>query len=121
MEVKYCKYYNPHMETVLAYCSCLYKIEGCGAGGNLHILLDDGNYRDSDIEWCKQLCIDNPQDEESTLGILICDELLKLTMDERHVFFLMWDGWDSRDCLEIPGCKKCPMLSYKWSDEEYDL
>lgn len=118
MEIKYCKYYNPHMETVLEYCSCLYKLENCCAGGHLHILLDDGNYDDDDILWCKQSCLDNIQDEESTIGILICDELLKMSMDERHIFFRMWYGWGSRDCLDIPGCKKCPLALYMEDIEE---
>lgn len=108
-----CKYYNPHMETIIEYCRCLYELDGCACGGLLHILLDDGNYRDDDILFCLNLCITNPDEEESDIGILICKEYLKLSMDERNVLQHYWNGFNSRDCLGFENCVGCPLRKEK--------
>ena len=55
-----CKYYTDHMDTLLEYYKCLYKIKDCGAGGILHILLDDDNYDDESIMYCLKECLTNP-------------------------------------------------------------
>lgn len=105
-----CKYYNKHMDTILAYISCLYDIEGCECGGNLHILLDDDNYDRDSILFCLDRCITHPEDEESELGILICKEYLKLSLEERAVLDSMWNIDRSGDCIGTGDCEKCIRL-----------
>lgn len=85
------KYYKPRMKTLLEYCTCLYQLEGCGCGGNLHILLDDDNIDTNDILFCLNECITHPENEESDLGILICKEYLKLSDNERELFQSIWN------------------------------
>ena len=106
-----CKYYKPRMATLLEYCKCLYKLEGCVCGGSLHILLDDDNYDDDDILFCLNECIQHPDREESELGILICKEYLKLSKEERIVFDNIWNGWESVDCLGFENCEGCPFIA----------
>lgn len=40
-----------HTVLVLAI-ACYYQLPGCGAGGPLHIVLDDLNVEDEHIRWC---------------------------------------------------------------------
>lgn len=98
-----CKYYNPHLETIREYISCLYRLKECGSGGLLHILLDDDNYDDDSIAFCWKECIQHPEREESKLGQLICEEYMKLSMPERRL--LCSCGWY---CLrEECNCDEC--------------
>ena len=87
---KMAKYYKPRMKTLLEYCKCLYQLEGCGCGGNLHILLDDQNIKTDDILFCLNECITHPESEESDLGILICKEYLRFSDEERELFTYIW-------------------------------
>lgn len=103
-----CKYWKKEMLTILEYCKCLYKLDGCLCGGKLHILLDDYNYTDSDILFCLKECLLHPEEPESSIGILICHELLKLTLEERCLFFRMWAGLyfgclysECQDCITL--------------------
>lgn len=96
-----CKYYNKHLETIKEYISCLYELEGCGCGGLLHILLDEDNYDDDDIAHCWKNCIQNPEREESKIGVLICEEYMKMSMQERRLLCV-----GQYDCFEYD-CKDC--------------
>lgn len=99
-----CKYYNKHLETIKEYISCLYELEGCGCGGLLHILLDDDNYDDDDIAYCWKECIQNTEREESKIGALICEEYMKLPMQERRLLCSTYIGhWSCFD----NNCKDC--------------
>lgn len=113
---EYCKYFNNHMKTLKAYCECLYKLDGCGAGGLLHILLDDNNYTDHDILFCMAECLKHPEQEESKLGILICEEYLNMSMKERTIFDWFWCGSDLSCEQNHAGCENCEMID--WSDLE---
>ena len=106
-----CKYWKKEMITLLEYCKCLYNLEGCECGGMLHIVLDDNNYRDSDIFFCLKECLQRPEEPESSIGILICHELLKLTLEERCLFFKMWMG-RSCECREFM-CRDCMTTQLK--------
>ena len=105
-----CKYYSPHMDTLRELCRCLYKLKGCGAGGLLHVVLDDNNYNDHFIKYCLDCCLKNPDREESELGALICKELLKMSSKERAVFDWYWMGSDL-ECTRI-ACDECRYLDY---------
>lgn len=102
-----CQYYTKHLETIFGYIKCLYEIEGCGAGGLLHILLDDDNLDDSSISYCLAECIKHPEREESKLGALICEEYLKLNEHERKLLSERGNG-GFFECIVKPGiyCNK---------------
>ena len=108
----YCIYYKPHFETILRYCECLYKISGCGAGGLLHILLDDDNIDDDSIIYCLKECMIHPEKEESKIGILICEEYLKLSIEERYLLNNLWTG-RKPECINPNRCtcKHCEMIT----------
>ena len=104
-EFKTCKYYSPHLETVRAYIGCLYDIKGCEAGGMLHILLDDDNLDDDSILWCLKECLNHPEKEETQIGKLICEEYLRLSMQERRLLTRDY-VYDFR-CWCHAGCQNC--------------
>ena len=54
-----------------------YDIEGNGVGGKLHIVLDDDNYHDSAIQYCKDKCVDDEK------GKAICDLLFSIPFERR--------------------------------------
>lgn len=49
-------------------------------GGNLHIVLEDGNLEDHHIEWCIQNALDEMDGDAAIIG----NWLLKLTEEERE-------------------------------------
>lgn len=102
-----CKYYNEHMETVLEYISCLYNLKDCCSGGLFHIMLDDDNIDDDDIIYCLKECLKHPEKEESKIGILICEEYLKMDMHERRC--INWVRWcNNFSCIKNnKNCEQC--------------
>lgn len=111
-----CKYYKSSMNRLYQYCKCLYNLKGCSSGGLLHILLDDDNYDDESILYCLKECLVHPEREESEIGVLICNEYLKMTMEERCVFDWLWIG-NPLECESISDnrCKSCKLFG-----EHYD-
>lgn len=64
-----------------------YSIEGNGAGGNLHIVTDDGNLDDDCIKFCIRRCV-NKKDK---LGEKIGNELLNTPLIERaYIYTEFW-------------------------------
>ena len=57
-----------------------YSLNGNICGGNLHIVLDDDNLRDSDILFCKEECLK----DNDLFGIALCDNLLKIPFEDRE-------------------------------------
>lgn len=100
-----CKYYNKHLETIKKYISCLYELDGCSSGGLLHILLDDDNLEDDDIAYCLRECLRNPEREESKIGKLICEEFLRLPMEQRRLLCSTYIGHWS--CFNNGNCENC--------------
>lgn len=96
--MKQCKYYNKHLDTIKKLIECLYSLENCGAGGLLHILLDDYNDDDDGIKFCLNQCEKHPEKQEAELGKLICNEFLKLSQQERDL--LLWHMYDNFSCNE---------------------
>lgn len=110
--IKPCKYYHPHMETIKEYVYCLYSLEGCNCGGMLHILLDDNNINDDDIIYCLKEFLSHPEREESKIGVLICEEYLKLSIEQRILLInLLSDSSHTCIyCITKGDCEKCPMI-----------
>lgn len=104
-----CKYYNPHMETILRYCRCLYGFKDCASGGPLHILLDDDNFDTNSINYCLEICQKFPEREGAKLGELICEEYSKLSLEERATMDALWNGYPVYD-FDCDGehCDNCP-------------
>ena len=55
------------------------------SGGNLHIVLDDGNIEHANIMWCRDKC----EEDRDTFGIFLCDFLMQFTETE------LWDLYDN--------------------------
>lgn len=62
-----------------------YKKEGNGCGGNCHLILDDGNLEDSDIQFCIGYCA-HANDND---GLAIMREMLSLNPEERQKVYDM--------------------------------
>lgn len=62
-----------------------YKKEGNGCGGNCHLVLDDGNLEDSDIQFCIGYCAHANDDD----GLAIMREMLSLNPEERQKVYDM--------------------------------
>ena len=104
-----CKHYDPKMDELLSYCKRLYQLHGCGAGGCLHIPLDDNNYRDSDLEFCRQYCEKHAEGEERELAMKILDIYSEMTLQERTLFDWYWNG-RSLKCLDRTRCTTCELI-----------
>lgn len=94
------------MDTIREYIGALYNLEGCSAGGLLHILLDDDNYNDDDICWCLKECLNHPEREESKkIGKLICEEYLSLPMEKMRLLCSTYIGhYSCFDCSRHNEC-----------------
>ena len=108
-----CKFYTPHMETIQRYIECLYSIEGCSCDGLLHVLTDDGNIQDHDIDWCLEYIEqeENRGREEYEISKLICQEMKKLSLPQREL--LINFGPYSFICNEPHRCCECDILEEK--------
>ena len=53
--------------------------DGNGVGGNLHIILDDGNVNDSDVIFC----LDRAKETNDTDGVKIAEMLLQMSKTQR--------------------------------------
>lgn len=56
-----------------------YNKEGNSCGGNLHIVLDDGNCDNGSIQYCLDRCITNNDQD----GINICNLLMQMSKTQR--------------------------------------
>lgn len=102
-----CKYHDPKMDVLLS----------CGAGGCLHILLDDNNYRDSDLKFCRQYCEENAKGEERELAMKILDMYSAMSLQERTLFDWYWNG-NMLECLDRTGCATCELIEIPdWMEE----
>lgn len=113
----YCKYCRPEMAVLGKYCEELYGLPNCGAGGCLHILLDDNNYADEDLEWCREYCEKNATGKEYEIAMKILDIYSEMNIVERTVFDWIWNG--RSPLCETPGkCETCDLIEIPWYIEE---
>jgi hypothetical protein len=74
-----------HLPTLIRY---YYSLPNNGAGGYLHIVLDDGNIDYDSIYFCAEQCAEN----KDTLGLLICNLLTEFTSEElEQMYERRWD------------------------------
>lgn len=57
-----------------------YALEGNGAGGSLHIVLDDGNVETADVKRCRDYAVECAD----WRGVILADLLLLMTRRQRH-------------------------------------
>jgi hypothetical protein len=70
---------NPKIEKAIKMSRAYHAMPGNGAGGSLHIVLDDGN-----LETCHvQFCLEWAEDRNDKPGVALAEFLLTLTEDER--------------------------------------
>lgn len=81
-------FYFSGLEQKLPILIAYYKeLPNNGAGGSLHIILDDGNLSHSCITFCSDLC----EQKGDSLGQLICDILIQYSEDELQT--MASNGW----------------------------
>jgi hypothetical protein len=71
---------KPSKEMMGAIIAEFYRKTENICGGTLHIVLEDGNTEDHNVEWCKRYA----EDQLDYDGVLVADLLLKFTEDERE-------------------------------------
>ena len=128
---KICKYYKPYMDTLKTIVKEYYNLKNCGAGGPLHVLLDDDNYDIHSIEFCIKYCMEYLReckydyfDDDYCLGayilgIMIANEYAKMSLEERAVF----DSYLCGHKLDCYGnCEECELLgeTYEYMKEAED-
>lgn len=79
------KLYHPKAHILIQLISLLYEIEGCSCGGSLHIVSDDFNLSNSDMDFCKKFAIENNAIEKEIV-IAICDILKSMTYEQRSIY-----------------------------------
>lgn len=105
-----CKYYTKRIDTIRAYISCLYGLDdgNCCTGGLLHVVVNDFNWEDRYIKFCLEECNRHPEKEEAELGKLICNELLKLSLEQRRL--VPESEWTVKTfCQGHDNCHNCPI------------
>ena len=109
-----CGYYKPYFDTLRKMIGEYYQLEGCASGGPLHVLLDDDNYDINSVQLCLKRCYEDLVAGDNTysktvyiLGIMICNEYARMTLEERAAF----DSYLNGNELECPGnCSTCSIL-----------
>lgn len=107
-KTKVCKHWTTEMLTAHALMSGIYELKSCG--GAAHIVTDDGNLRDSDLDFCLSLCNREPNRPEAPLVRLFCEIMKKLTMIQRTIvveFAGHFCGEEPIECLEGDKCEEC--------------
>lgn len=84
-----CKYHKNEIDEVLKLVKYLYEDLGECCGGLLHIVLDDGNLDDDDIQWCLNHCNkeDNKDRKDKSVCIEIAQRMLNMTEFERRLIY----------------------------------
>lgn len=109
-----CKYYKPYMDTLKKLCKQYHQLDNCCSGGPLHVLLDDDNYDIGSVHFCMEHCFEGLEAQTSCgssyskpaylLGIMICNEYAKMSLEERATF----DAYCCGETLECKGdCEDC--------------
>jgi hypothetical protein len=127
-----CKHYKPYMDILKKIVGGFYSLKDCGAGGPLHVLLDDDNFDIKTVHFCMEKCLNalaypegDPygyDKEVYLLGIVICNEYAKMSLEERAVFDSYICG-QSMECYDDCNCDECLLKSeiYEWMKEAEEV
>jgi hypothetical protein len=98
-----CKYWTKEVGEICKLVKTLYEDMQEGAGGMLHIVLDDCNIEDDDIQWCIEYCNreENADRHDKEICLEIAQRMLGLNMEQRK---LVYYQWDTIFCSENCGC-----------------
>lgn len=105
MNVEVCKYYNEKVAYINKLVRLLYDDLGECCGGLLHIVLDDGNLEDHNIQWCIEY-VNKPENadrEDRLICLEIATKMLDLSIEERALIYHMGMGFE----CEIIDCSNC--------------
>ena len=98
-----CKYWTQEVGEIVSLIKELYKKEP--VGGMLHIVLDDFNIDDDDLEWCIEYCNqeENRDRHDRDICIEIAQKMLKLSREARTLICYQWDkkfcNGNCEDCV----------------------
>mgnify|MGYP003416924335 FL=1 len=82
------------MKDILGVVKLYFALPGNEAGGNLHLVLSDGNCDDSALWTCVRSCVEN----EDAMGLWIAvDMLFTMTEEQRRKFYQGLDNESSYD------------------------
>lgn len=98
-----CMYWTKEVGEVCKLVKTLYEDMGEGAGGMLHIVLDDCNIEDDDIQWCIEYCNreENADRHDKEICLEIAQRMLELNYIERMLVYYQWDiGFCGSDCTK---------------------
>ena len=103
-----CMYWTKEVGEVCKLVKTLYEDMGEGAGGMLHIVLDDGNLDDDDLQWCIEYCNREENTDRHDKGICleIAHRMLNLSKEQRTLIYYQWD---SEFCSD--NCEECVITS----------
>jgi len=76
---------KPTIPEVLSLVLAYYAKHGNGAGGSLHLVLDDGNIETYSVEFCKQFALENNDQD----GVELAELLLKMSYTQRRKLYRM--------------------------------
>jgi hypothetical protein len=88
---------NKKFQEVLSLVNHYYSLPNNCAGGNLHIVVDDGNVEDDDIEYCKEQA-DRKGDKE---GVAIAKLLIKMSKKDREKIYMESGASIESDMLSL--------------------
>lgn len=99
------KYWSEEVAEVCKLIKHLYYDMHEGAGGMLHIVLDDFNIDDDDLEWCIEYCNqeENRDRHDRDICIEIAQKMLRLSREARMLICYQWDkkfcNGNCEDCV----------------------
>lgn len=101
-----CIYWVSEIEELSRLIGKLYETEG--AGGALHIVVDDGNLDDDCIKSCIDYCNSEEEkdDPSKELCLEIAHKMLKLTYEQRVLLYFLGDV---SPCNKIACSEECPI------------
>ena len=106
--------YNPKMPIIVQSIQTLYSLPSCGAGGCCHIVTDDDNLQDKDLQFVIDYCNspENTDRVDKELSELICKLLLQLSFEQRCVLFYMFLS-DYFDYVDLDESTWNAFINYK--------
>ena len=76
---------KPTIPEIMPLIKEYYALPGNNVGGNLHIVLEDDNVRDCDIEFCLTKC----NERLDVKGVRLCELLLRMSKTQRHKLHML--------------------------------
>jgi hypothetical protein len=71
---------KPSLPDVVGLVRAYYAKPTNGAGGCLHLVLDDGNVRRGHVEYCRHVAWEEGDED----GVELCDLLLRMSVSQRR-------------------------------------